>query len=288
MFVEYNMGNQSFQKGIQVSTTKQTSLLPFYAVSAGDFTCDEKYFTRREGVEECLLFYTLEGEGIIEYEGVKTILSPGQMMIVDCRKYHHYASHTKKWRFWWLHFAGKCAFDYVELLNENGGVPIFAAGKISVLDYYEKMKSCADRFDLKKELEISVMIQNLLTSLINMKKTEEFSQKYGVYQKELEGSIAYMFEHFSEKISIEQLASICHLSKFYYIKVFKSYTGQTPYDYLLNIRLQKAKSCLVETSKSVEEIAQECGFSESKNFIASFRKKNGMTPLQFRKVSIHV
>ncbi|MGN1140346.1 MAG: helix-turn-helix domain-containing protein, partial [Oliverpabstia sp.] len=138
-------------------------------------------------------------------------------------------------------------------------------------------------FDLKKELEISVIMQQLLTILINLKKSEEFVIKYGNHRNELENSIAFMQKNFSEKISVEQLAQICHVSKCYYIKIFKAYTGQTPYEYLQNVRLQHSKLSLMENIKSVEEIAQESGFSESKNFIASFKVKVGMTPMQFRK-----
>jgi transcriptional regulator GlxA family with amidase domain len=122
-----------------------------------------------------------------------------------------------------------------------------------------------------------------MTDLINLKRTENFSSKYGSSRSKLNASLSYLQSHYKEALSIEQAAEICHLSKCYFIKVFKAYTGQTPYDYLLQLRLHQAQRLLVETSLSVGDIAQETGFNDDKNFIACFKNKIGQTPLQYRK-----
>lgn len=283
MFLQCEMGNQAHQRGIPLTQTKQTPVLPFAVTTMGDFGCDSTYYTKRKGMEACLLLYTLEGNGYVEYEGKRTILSPGQVMVIDCRKYQHYGTHGESWRFLWIHFAGKCAFDYVDILNEDGQAAFYTGGRVSIESYYEKIAEYVSSFDLQNELKISLILQSLLTDLINLKKAKAFSEKYSGYQTELENSISFMRAHFKKKLSVDRLAEICHLSKYYYIKVFRSYTGQTPYDYLIDLRLQQSKILLLETLKSVEEIALESGFSDGKNFISCFKKKVGMTPLQFRK-----
>ncbi|MGN1140347.1 MAG: AraC family ligand binding domain-containing protein, partial [Oliverpabstia sp.] len=163
MYLQYEMGDQSFQRTIPLSETKQTSVLPFAVTSLGDYTCDERYYTKRKGVKECLLLYSVEGEGIIEYDGQQTILFPGQIMVMDCRNYQYYAANGKKWTFLWIHFNGKCAFDFVNILNEGGAAVINTNGRISFRNYFDKIVSCVAEFDLKKELEISVIMQQLLT-----------------------------------------------------------------------------------------------------------------------------
>lgn len=283
MFEQFEMGNQAQQRAIGLSKTKQTPVLPFVVSAMGDFTCDSSYYTKRKGREDCLLLYTVEGQGYVEYEDRHTILAPGQVMLIDCRKFHHYGTYGESWKFLWMHFSGKCAFDYVDILNGDGEEAVHVGGRVSIENYYEKIAGHVSSFDLDRELEISIIMQTLLTALIRMKKSEAFTKKYGGYESGLEESISYMREHFREKLAVEHLAEICHLSKYYYIKIFKAYTGQTPYDYLINLRLQQAKVLLLETLKSVEEIALESGFSDCKNFIACFKKKVSMTPLQFRK-----
>ena len=64
MFLQYEMGDQSFHRSLPLPQTKQTPLLPFAVTSLGDYTCDKRYFTKREGLGECLLLYTVAGGGI--------------------------------------------------------------------------------------------------------------------------------------------------------------------------------------------------------------------------------
>jgi AraC-like DNA-binding protein len=283
MFLQYEMGDQSFHRSLPLPQTKQTPLLPFAVTSLGDYTCDKRYFTKREGLGECLLLYTVAGEGVVEYRGKWIVLKPCQAVVLDCREYQYYAPRKESWRFLWIHFTGKCAFDYVSLLLSESITPLSLSGKISLQSYYDKLSSCASHFDLSGELEMSAVLHRLLTDLLHLKNSEQFSLKYDRYQLGLEESISFLQKHFNEQISIEQLAQISHLSKYHYIKVFRSYTGQTPYDYLLDFRLLQAKRMLLETGKSVGQVAQDSGFSDSKNFIAYFKKRVGLTPLQFRK-----
>ncbi len=283
MFLRYEMGDQSLQRSCPVLKTRQTEILPFAVTNLGDFTCDSTYFTRRQGLEECLCLYTISGEGTGEFEGKTVSLKPGEILVLDCREYQYYATLREPWHFLWFHFAGKCAFDYVRLLNSGGIGPIYLGNRISFPSYYEKLYSHAAQLDLQGELVMSATLQNLLTDLIQLKNTENFSAKYGRYRQELEASISYMLEHFKENLTVEQLAGLCHMSKYYYIKIFKEYTGQTPYEFLMGIRLQQAQKMLLETGKTVEEIGQETGFGDSRNFIACFKKKAGLTPLRFRK-----
>ena len=283
MFLRYEMGDQSLQRAYPVLKTRQTEMLPFAVTNLGDFTCDGSYFTRRQGLWECLCLYTLSGEGMAEFDGKRVSLKPGDALLLDCREYQYYGTLREPWHFLWFHFAGKCAFDYVKLLNADGGGPIYLGNRVSFPSYYKKLYTHAAQFDLQGELVMSAVVQNLLTDLIQLKNTEKFSAKYGRYQKELEGSISYMLAHFAEDLTVEGLAGLCHMSKYYYIKIFKEYTGQTPYEFLLGIRLQQAQKMLLETSRTVGEIGLQTGLGDSRNFIACFKKKLGLTPLRYRK-----
>lgn len=283
MYLRSEMGDSSRHISKAAVRTKYTSMLPFALRAVGDFTCDRKYFTERWDLEECLLLYTISGSGTIRYQQKEWTLKPGQLFAMDCRKYQYYATKEECWHFLWIHFYGRCAFDYVDMLNAEGESPLYPGNRISLPDYYEELAAYTAHFDLQSELEVSLTLQKLLTELIQVKKTEEFSGKYGSYRTEMEESIAYLQNHYSDDLTIEQLAEACHLSKYYYIKVFKAHTGQTPYDYLVNIRLQQAQKMLMESKETVGAIALKCGFADDKNFIACFKKRAGMTPLQFRK-----
>ena len=58
----------------------------------------------------------------------------------------------------------------------------------------------------------------------------------------------------------------------------------TPHQYFINMRLQNAKRLLVTTHDSIEQVAENCGFDNTSNFIRLFKQRVGMTPTAFRKI----
>lgn len=92
----------------------------------------------------------------------------------------------------------------------------------------------------------------------------------------------YVQENFSKPITIKELAHNVALSESYFIKTFKNLTHITPIDYLISIRISNAKRYLAESTLSVVEIADICGFNDASYFSYYFKKKTGMTPSQYR------
>ena len=84
--------------------------------------------------------------------------------------------------------------------------------------------------------------------------------------------------------AIAELADQVHLSYFHYSRLFKKISGYTPSDYLVMVRVNKAKSLLKNMHKPITDIALECGFTEHKTMIAAFKKHMGHTPTEYRKV----
>lgn len=89
--------------------------------------------------------------------------------------------------------------------------------------------------------------------------------------------------HYTEKQSLDDLAERFFVSKATLIYNFKKYTNCSPIDFLLNVRLTKAKKMLVDTHKSVGEISELCGFSSANYFGLIFKQKEHLSPLQYRK-----
>lgn len=89
--------------------------------------------------------------------------------------------------------------------------------------------------------------------------------------------------HYAEKQTLDLLASYFFVSKATLVYNFKKYTSCSPIDFLLNVRLTKAKEMLVNTKKSVGEISELCGFSSSNYFGLIFKQKEHLSPLQYRK-----
>jgi len=83
-------------------------------------------------------------------------------------------------------------------------------------------------------------------------------------------------------ISLNDLAQLAGLSRFHFLRAFKKTTDETPYQYLLRRRIERAQTLLSAGKMSVNEIASTVGFKDSTQFVRAFRKRVGVTPGTFR------
>lgn len=94
----------------------------------------------------------------------------------------------------------------------------------------------------------------------------------------------YINLHYGNNITLELLSDICELSPNYLSRKFKMTVGMPLMEYLRTIRLQHAKSLLLETEQSIAQIAYQCGFNDSNYFSYIFKQSEHLSPLQYRKL----
>lgn len=97
-------------------------------------------------------------------------------------------------------------------------------------------------------------------------------------------TIDYLSEHYAEKISLDDLSKNFYVSKVTLCAYFKSAMNCTVGEYLMRLRINKAKQYLSSTKKNVEEISALCGFSSGAYLGLIFKQKTGLSPLQYRKL----
>ncbi len=96
--------------------------------------------------------------------------------------------------------------------------------------------------------------------------------------------VEYLHDNFNQDFTNEELLNIANLSPYYFIRLFKKETGKTPQQYLVELKIDKAKELLAFSNYSVTEICFLCGFSEHSHFSKVFKKLTGLTPLNYRKL----
>lgn len=94
----------------------------------------------------------------------------------------------------------------------------------------------------------------------------------------LNNCIMYIYDNYDKLISLEELATIADVNKYYFCSIFKEFTGKTFKEYQNNIRVTKAIELLVTTDLPVTEIGFLCGFNDSNYFSRKFRQITGKTP----------
>ncbi len=92
----------------------------------------------------------------------------------------------------------------------------------------------------------------------------------------------YITGHFTEDISLQEIASYCYVSPFHFSRIFKTFTSWSPHQFLLSIRLQHAEMLLKNTALPVADIAFSSGFNSIEYFTAAFRQQYKYPPAKYR------
>ena len=140
---------------------------------------------------------------------------------------------------------------------------------------YDEWKSPAP-----SQIRLALFTKALLVQALHFSEQQQLRGRHG--SDAVNTVIQYLNIHYSQKIVLEELAELVHTSQTYLSKLFKRETGQTVIDYLNGLRIQEAKRLLITTSKSVDEVAQDVGFSSPKYFTRIFRAYTETTPSAFR------
>jgi YesN/AraC family two-component response regulator len=99
----------------------------------------------------------------------------------------------------------------------------------------------------------------------------------------LKQTIKYIDENIHEKILVSDLAKLTRWESQHYNRLFAKYMGVTPYKYILDRKIEKAKTLLIDTDIPILQVSYELGFKSHSNFCAAFKKMTGKTPENFRK-----
>lgn len=97
-------------------------------------------------------------------------------------------------------------------------------------------------------------------------------------------AISYLREEYNNSFSLEDVARIANLSPYHFIRTFKAMTGKTPYNYLLDVKIEKSKILLKTKNITITDICFRCGFNNLEHFSSVFKRKVGILPSQYRKL----
>lgn len=155
-------------------------------------------------------------------------------------------------------------------------------------DYVEalmkKMLFESDGQDILSPAFIRTGLIELLLFIIRCQRYEQNVIKEIDVDNQLMQEIAtYIYDHYDKRISLDDMAKRFHISRSYLSKKFKLITGFGFKEYLINVRIKRACELLLETNKSITDIAFECGFNDSNYFGDAFRHVKGVSPNKYRR-----
>lgn len=278
----------------------RSSLLHLQEV--GSLTAIKPHTSKREKLQSYLCFMVEDGEGELVYEGKKYELRSGDVVFIDCRKAYSHStgnchstgnghsdsagvnSCKKLWSLLWCHFYGPSMPTIYAKYCERGGLPVIRSADMSqYCTILTGIYTLASSSDYIRDMRINGKLNDLLTLLM---ESSWHHEAHANAPKKMEVSCVKSFldEHYSEKLSLESVASQFFIDKHYLARLFKEQYGVTLVTYLQQVRITHAKRMLRFTDKSIEEIGLECGIGELNYFSRVFKKLEGVSPSEFRRV----
>ncbi|EHQ60286.1 two component AraC family transcriptional regulator [Paenibacillus dendritiformis C454] len=121
---------------------------------------------------------------------------------------------------------------------------------------------------------------------IFMKRVQDREREDRGYSQLTRNIIHYTHEHYQERLSLKMLGELFHVSPNYVSRLFKQEVGRGLFDYINELRIEKAKALLKDYRYKIYDIAEMVGFNNQAHFSIVFQKYTGLSPMQYRKEKV--
>ena len=265
------------------SNFARTNLLHLQEV--GQLQAQKPHTSERKNLASYLFFTIIEGSGVLVYNGKKYPLRVGDCVFIDCKKSYSHRSDLELWTLKWVHFYGPNMGGIYEKYVERGGQPVFCPETPNAfVKLLDELLYIAGSSDYIRDMHISEKLTSLLTLLMAESWHPENNFYIGSKKQSLQHVKDYLEQHYQEKITLDNLADKFYINKFYLARIFKEQFGVTINSYLAQIRITHAKQLLRFSDLTVEQIGQTCGIEEPAYFARVFKKVEGTTPGEYRRM----
>ena len=148
--------------------------------------------------------------------------------------------------------------------------------RLTVLSQKQGFDSVLELFSILHDLSISRNMHTLSDATFSNAELSYNSRR-------IDSAFEYMNQNFQKNITLTEVSKLVNMTDVSFSRFFKTRTGITFMDSLLELRLGHASRLLIDTTQSVAEVAYNCGFNNISNFNRLFKKKKGCTPKGFRE-----
>lgn len=235
-------------------------------------------------LNEYQLVYITKGNGYFSSQSCKQQkISAGTMILLFPEEWHsYYPDNETGWNEYWVGFRGPYIDKRIEKQFFTREEPILPIGlSATIVGLYEDILKFASQEKTGYQEMISSIVLHILGTVYYKRRNNSFTNTY-VVNKINEARIL-MKETVENPLKPEEIATHLGLGYSWFRRMFKEYTGVSPTQYQLQQKLLKAKELLTGSNLNISEIAYTLKFENTGQFSTFFRKKEGITPMAFRK-----
>ena len=252
-----------------------------YLQEVGKSKTLKKHTNSRNKLDSFLFFVVLDGTGSLIYNNKTINMSKNDCAFINCN--NKYSHTSNNWTIMWIHFNGANVKDIYDKYLSRKGQNVFKTKEITK---YEQLINdiylISNSSDYMRDMNLYDKITSVLTNI--MSETIYDNQINRKRKYDLSQIKTYIDNNYISNISLDELSNKFFINKFYLTRAFKEAYGITINNYLVSKKITKAKQQLRFSNISIEEIAISCGISDANYFSRLFKKIEGITPIEYRKM----
>ena len=231
------------------------------------------FFNAEKGrvLREYQLVYITKGRGLFSSDSTsEKQVCKGRLMVLFPGQWHTYRPLRQTgWTEYYIGFEGPMIDAIVDDAFLSQEQQILEIGlNEELVSLFSRALAVAEADKISAQQYLSGIVLHMIGMILSVSKIEQAK--------------IIMNENVSGNVDPEELAMRLNISYSWFRRVFKEYTGYAPAKYFQELKLRKAKQMLVGTSQSVKEISFFLGFQSTEYFFSFFKKRTGLTPLEYR------
>lgn len=258
----------------------EESGLPFVVCGIGSQS-NQCHIVRNEGYNLHQIIFCTKGKGILKINQQEYEISEGTYFYLKPHEPHEYYKLTECWATDWILFNGENIFYTLSKLGLSG----------SRIGYFKSNGNIKNLFNdiiitLKGKDSFSGFISSNLLYRLLIEIYRYSYQGIDLHRTQdtaiIEPIINYINKHFTEEISLENLAKVVKITPQHLCKVFKKRLYMRPFEYIAKKRIQESKNLLRNGDMTIKDIGKTVGYKDSSYFCAMFKKYELISPSDFR------
>lgn len=272
-----------------LAKTQDNKLFSFLSVTdIGYFpNAENHYRIREQGCDSAILMYCHSGSGFVENQNSERFqVNEGDVIFIPPGTPHCYgASSHNPWSVYWMHFSGLCIPPYAQLIGEK---PIHSIDAASTETIPRLFHDCFDILKTPWQIEEYFLLCQTAGTILAHISSGIKKRSFNLSPKgelAIGKCIMFMNRNLHKNITLNEFADYSGFSSSHLNALFKNYTGLSPVNYFLNMKIQASSKEIFFTRRPIKDIALDFGIYDPYYFSRLFKKYMGVSPAKYRETA---
>ena len=268
--------------------------VPLKYISCGKLVSGNQWTHPRRIINSYVLLIGLEGNAHIQQGDDKYSLRPGTALLLLPETEHFGYEVDKDVSYYWCHFYSETGHTLLNSWDSTSQQEVGGTAHAAIPIFAQEIQSDNSKVLFRQLLHtagrktpFNFQTHYLLTSLVLEISGEVVAANLAKHNNGKETcvfneTLEWIRINLHHNITLESISRQFHYNSEYFSRIFHKYTGQTLTQYLIALRMDKARDILLNTNLSIKEVAWAVGFEDEKYFMKTFKNHEGLTPTMYR------